>query len=55
MSSKKAFHKSYSQKYFVATEDNCNLKVYESKSTRKQNKIEKLTKKSIKYMQFETI
>ena len=54
MSSKKAPHKSYFQKYFVATEDNRNLRTYESKSTRKRNKIKKLTEKNIEYMQFKT-
>ena len=55
MSSKKALYKNYSQKYLVATEDNRNSKTYESKSTRKRNKIEKLTEKSIEYMQLEII
>ena len=55
MSSKKVFYKNYFQKYFVATEDNRNLKIYESKSARKRNKIEKLTKKNIEYMQLETV
>ena len=55
MSSKKTFHKNYFQKYFVATENNYNSKIYESKLTRKQNKIEKLIKKNIEYMQFKTV
>ena len=55
MSSKKAFYKNYFQKYFVATENNRSLKVYESKSARRRNKIEKLTEKSIEYMQLETV
>ena len=55
MSSKKAFHKSYFQKYFVARENNRNSRIYKSKSARKQSKIEKLTEKNIEYMQFKTI
>ena len=55
MSSKKALHKSYFQKYFVTTEDNRNLRIYKLKSTRRRNKIEKLTEKSIEYIQFKTI
>ena len=54
MSSKKTFYKSYSQKYFITTENNCNSKVYKSKSARRRSKIEKLTEKNIEYMQFET-
>ena len=55
MSSKKALHKSYFQKYLVTTENNHNLKFYELKLTRKRDKIKKLTEKSIEYMQLETI
>ena len=55
MSLKKVFYKNYFQKYFVTTEDNRNSKVYELKSTRKRNKIEKLTEKNIEYMQFKTV
>ena len=45
MSSKKVSHKNYFQKYFVTTENNRNLRIYESKLARKQKKIEKLIKK----------
>ena len=54
MNSKKTFYKSYSQKYFITTEDSCNLRIYKSKSARKRNKIEKLTEKNIEYMQLKT-
>ena len=36
------------------TEDSRSLRIYKSKSARKRNKIEKLTEKSIEYMQFKT-
>ena len=55
MNSKKVFYKSYFQKYLVTTEDNHNSKIYESKSARRRDKIEKLTEKSIEYMQLETV